>query len=1058
MTRLRAKMNPLPALIAGLMMAAPLAQANVEGVTLTFSPGKGLKPQVQVERGAVAAGQRYATGASEIQEVLFPDGTSITLAPNAEMTIDAFDYPETGGGRLVLRVEKGLVRIAGGRLSENTPIVVRTAAGEIRLDAASAVVEVDGDGRTRTSLLVGRDVEMVSGGQTQSVQHPGFELISMTSKTPPEGPARQAEGAAARDAFGLGTAQLAGLTQAGEDELGRAGVSELAAAGATTLALATEQRPPGTVSSSPGAGNPGPGETPPPSPGFAEIGSLSGGGGTSGFGIGLGVSGPQLAEEQPSEDAGSQRSLLQNRGNATVIDGKFSEPTRREYSPTTNRLFNSADPYSGLIGHNTPSAVEDTSAGDPKLEYVFWQAGQGVANNSAFFPGIELLSINDPDARRILTDQDKQEHILQNFLGANFDTNAPFMFLGPIKQWPKEAREVVPGDVIQLDIPEHSTFSGSIFGTNVTTASHWEILQAGFKIVSRTSAPINSSPETAVLSTMERDPDNFLLVEVRPGRLDTQNNPELDPTRTERFLFATGNVDGRRLYTGDELNPGAPNPNFTNTFAVDRFFISAGLEKFEERKDPGRTVASGIRAFLRTRTAEFLRTSTAVGLNLTDSGLFVVNNGPNLPTTAPNGFLHADFGMQGTGSSQQSTISVTLGSVQYVLQGPCPACGIQYSYDAVAQGNTIASSRGGVTSGQFGTVAISSPLMSTSFGGGNLQVNRAGYAGYFVLENYTPAVNNVESPAMPGGTEHGLGSASSTDVNYAVLRLATATGQVPVGTRGSAVLTGWAGGLAEKENGPGAALTINPIGSGTTPNNLVIQTDSANNRVQADLLLSGHALMTLGGPNNPSTMIDDNRFAAANASVAMVNANVLRDSGDNLPASLNLPNGQPIPKYQYLQWGFLLGDTSGKAGVDLEHLHMGTWIAGRAADQLPTTGSATYSGHAIGNVANGGALYTAVGSYDNTWNFAQRAGTVKMNFDGAQYNGTTQLTNGTNFQGTMAAAAASRAGGVIGNFVQAPGGSPAGTPPPAVAGRFVIQETAGSAYRASGTFGAEQRH
>jgi hypothetical protein len=187
----------------------------------------------------------------------------------------------------------------------------------------------------------------------------------------------------------------------------------------------------------------------------------------------------------------------------------------------------------------------------------------------------------------------------------------------------------------------------------------------------------------------------------------------------------------------------------------------------------------------------------------------------------------------------------------------------------------------------------------------------------------------------------------------------------------------------------------------------------------------------------------------------MVNANVLRDSSGNLPASLNLPNGQSIPKYEYLQWGFLLGDTAGTRGVDLEHLHMGTWVAGRPADQLPTTGSATYSGHAIGNVANGGALYTAVGSYDNTWNFAQRAGTVNMNFDGAQYNGTTQLTSGANFQGTMAATA--RTGGVVGNFVQALGGSPVGEPPPALAGRFVVQETAGNPYRASGTFGAQRR-
>jgi hypothetical protein len=215
--------------------------------------------------------------------------------------------------------------------------------------------------------------------------------------------------------------------------------------------------------------------------------------------------------------------------------------------------------------------------------------------------------------------------------------------------------------------------------------------------------------------------------------------------------------------------------------------------------------------------------------------------------------------------------------------------------------------------------------------------------------------------------------------------------------------------------------------------------------------------MTLGGPDNPSAMIDDNRFAAANGSVAMVNANVLRDGFGNLPASLNLPNGQPIPSYQYLQWGFLLGDTAGKAGVDLEHLHMGTWIAGRPADplQLPATGSATYSGHAIGNVANGGALYTAVGSYENNWDFAKRAGTANMNFDSAQYSGTTQLIGGTAvFQGTMTAAGAPRLGSQIGSFVQAPGDQAA-----AMAGRFVIWENPGTPiYRASGTFGAQRAH
>jgi hypothetical protein len=619
------------------------------------------------------------------------------------------------------------------------------------------------------------------------------------------------------------------------------------------------------------------------------------------------------------------------------------------------------------------------------------------------------------------------------------------------------------GTTATMDIVEDpsGTLQGAGLGTGSnfnTAASHWEILQAGFSLKCIPQCDSTENP-------IGRNPDNFLLVQVRPGLLNAQNEPELDPTRADRFVFATGNVDGGRLYTADGKYLGPLNADFKNTFAVDRFFISAGLpENFDPRNLQNATVASGTRAFLRM--------PTGLGLNLTDSGLFVVNNGPNLPTAAPNGFLHADFGMQGTGGSQRSTISVTLGNVTYaLLQDPtCSSCTL-LQYDALASGRTIGSSHGPTDGGQVGTVAISSPLMSTSFGGGNPQINRAGYAGYFVLENYAPPCDGAticdqdvanQHVKLPGGTEHALGSSTANDTSYAMLRLATGTaGQVPVGSRSNATLAGWAGGIAEKENGPGQFLTYMPIGTGINPGNFVVTTDADNNQVRVDTQLSGHAPMTLGGTGGPSAMIDDSRFAAANSSVAMVNANVLRDSGGNLPASLNLPNGQPIPQYQYLQWGFIFGDTAGTTGVDLEHLHMGTWVAGRPSDpgQVPTGGIASYSGHAIGNVANGTALYTAVGSYDNTWDFAKRIGTANMNFDGAHYQGPTQIMNGTAvFQGAITAADAARKGGLIGNFVQAPGGSPAGTPPPAVAGRFVIQETAGSPYRASGTFGAERSH
>ena len=118
------------------------------------------------------------------------------------------------------------------------------------------------------------------------------------------------------------------------------------------------------------------------------------------------------------------------------------------------------------------------------------------------------------------------------------------------------------------------------------------------------------------------------------------------PDSTARYLFATGDVDGRL------------NSSFKKEFSVDQFFISSGLENFEQ-KDQGKTVADGIRAFLRNETG--------LGLNLADTGLLVVNPGPESSATQ-SALLHADFGLQGTGSDQKSTISVTIGNVEYQIK------------------------------------------------------------------------------------------------------------------------------------------------------------------------------------------------------------------------------------------------------------------------------------------------------------------------------------------------------------------------------------------------------
>ena len=171
----------------------------------------------------------------------------------------------------------------------------------------------------------------------------------------------------------------------------------------------------------------------------------------------------------------------------------------------------------------------------------------------------------------------------------------------------------------------------------------------------------------------------------------------------------------------------------------------------------------------------------------------------------------------------------------------------------------------------------------------------------------------------------------------------------------------------------------------------------------------------------------------------MVTADLFRDANGNLPPSLNRPDGTSIPQYEHLKWGFFFGDTKTTPG-QREHVHLGTWIAGKipTGDSLGLKGTATYTGHSIGNVFNNGSLYTAVGSFNNQWDFDKRTGTVQMDFDKTAYTGTTAIKDSSfNFDGNLSATG--RTGGLQGSFV-----APVNPTPAAVMGRFAIAENQGA--------------
>jgi hypothetical protein len=63
--------------------------------------------------------------------------------------------------------------------------------------------------------------------------------------------------------------------------------------------------------------------------------------------------------------------------------------------------------------------------------------------------------------------------------------------------------------------------------------------------------------------------------------------------------------------------------------------------------------------------------------------------------------------------------------------------------------------------------------------------------------------------------------------------------------------------------------------------------------------------------------------------------------------------------------------------------------------EVPATGTATYDGHVVANVRNGGAQYVASGNMVNTIDFARRNGTAQVTgFDGANYAGVLRLHQG----------------------------------------------------------------
>lgn len=235
-----------------------------------------------------------------------------------------------------------------------------------------------------------------------------------------------------------------------------------------------------------------------------------------------------------------------------------------------------------------------------------------------------------------------------------------------------------------------------------------------------------------------------------------------------------------------------------------------------------------------------------------------------------------------------------------------------------------------------------------------------------------------------------------------------------------------------------------------------------------------------------SAFIDDDRFGAVQAKDRAL-TKFKGDQGSNLTgepdsnASSYLVSGRaaPVPGYQHCKsctfmdwgwWGTRVGiDNDGTITADgvskrRDYVHLGTWVAGDITNlsDLPTSGTASYAGTALGSVALyqpgssntvSEGTYIEKGKFNMTFNFGSRTGTATIqNFGGMTGTGSIGENSSlarSNFSGHLSGASG-LTGQITGNFTNGNGQFAEG-----VLGQFAFDDPINSR-SAVGTFLGER--
>ena len=708
---------------SALIPASGIAAVSPEdaGVSMTVKPGLGEAPKLKMITRGDIQGESFFANPFEVIDLLLTDGTTLTMAAGTSMVVDRYAYdPGTRSGELATTLEQGTLRVIGGTLNNTQPIAVSTPAGLFYLDNAAVVIVVEADGSTRAVLEYGKSLTLITeDGEEIQIVRPGFEVRIAADGTV-SGPVRRAEG----DAIEIARLLNPGLVT---DVPPAIGVEDSATDGDDDEEQ-TAQLPGDEDGDPTDPIEDDLTETEPETPEFDFDGAGGDTDAGSGFEAGETVGTIDTVDFLPTQSNAQRINLSQNDAQISTGTDQNGFPTfdpasqgTRAYGLTTTRIFNGGPTNTSIIdndreggspieplpetetGFELPGAFENT-------QYIFNQNGGFIIGNAASgsvenFSSGNIIPVglfyvgnfpNDPISpsksgvvnRNLIAPQIVSSVVgtlrgtiigsaLYSFLQEGFSQGDFIEFSGI-----SEPREVLRADDNFLILEADPVLASDI----------------GVKVLLELLALQSSNEATAalVLATFGLQPidengnsifsdDAFVLAEGLVEALKSDDpaaavakflhnvklesaltQDEIDQavrqfSRREQFVFAAGDVDA--------------DPDETRR--LDTFYITPGLEGFDEDGSvpEGARVAESIRAFLRNAT-DLRDEEGKGGVAIGDSGLMIIGT-PALSTpdaaasddpaiaNQQSGLLHADIGMDGEGASQRSTVSVTIGHVQY---------------------------------------------------------------------------------------------------------------------------------------------------------------------------------------------------------------------------------------------------------------------------------------------------------------------------------------------------------------------------------------------------------